>query len=189
MRNLILSLLLLSGCGYGVPSTVAEMAALSPLEADPAAIELALAAPAGLAVQKGGVRMTVDVSRSDRSKKWSETYVLEARPDAAPSVAVDPGSRVSVYHLSLVDAARLRALQAEAASWTSQTPPAKGSASIGLGVDACKTGSGPDPDARSSAYIRLAADGAFLPLIRPVSLRDFLGQAAFDAIPPCDGPS
>ena len=31
MRNLILSLLLLSGCGYSVPSTVAELAALSPL--------------------------------------------------------------------------------------------------------------------------------------------------------------
>ncbi len=56
-------------------------------------------------------------------------------------------------------------------------------------MDARKTGAGPNPDARSSAYIRLAADGAFLPLIRPVPLRSVIGQAAFDAIPPCDGPS
>ena len=97
--------------------------------------------------------------------------------------------RQTVYRLAPADVARLRALQAEAAAWQTETAPPKGSASIGLGVDACKTGSGPNPDARSSAYIRMAADGAFLPLIRPVPLRSVIGQAAIDAIPPCDGPS
>lgn len=188
MRNLILALLL-SGCGYGVPSTLADMAALDPLQADPGAIEIALGTPAGLAVQKGGARMTVDVSRSDQTRKWSQTYVLQARPGAAPGVTVDPGSVVTVYRLAPADVARLRALQAEAASWKTETPPPKGSASIGLGVDACKTGAGPDPDARSSAYIRLEENGAFLPLIRPVPMRSIIGQAAFDAIAPCDGPS
>jgi len=188
MRNLILALLL-SGCGYGVPSTLKEMAALDPLQADPAAIEVALGTPAGLAVQKGGARMTVDVSRSDRREKFSQTYVLQARPGAAPEIAADPDSTVTVYRLAPADVARLRALQAEAAGWQSETPSPKGSASIGLGVDACKTGAGPNPDARSSAYIRMAADGAFLPLIRPVPLRSVIGQAVFDAIPPCDGPS
>ena len=188
MKKLALALML-SGCGYTVSSTVAEMAALDPLQADPAAIEIALGTPAGLAVQKGGARMTVDVSRSDRAEKWSQTYVLQAAPGAAAGVTVDPGSNLTVYRLAPADVARLRALQAEAASWKSETPPPKGSASIGLGVDACKTGAGPAPDARSSAYIRLAADGAFLPLIRPVPLRSVIGQAAFDAIAPCDGPS
>ena len=188
MRNLVL-VVLLSGCGYGVPSTLREMAALDPLRADPAAIEIALATPAGLSVRNDGVRMTVDVARSDRDEKWSQSYALQVRSGAAPVLAVDAGSRVSVYRLAAADVARLRALQAEAVGWQSETPPPKGSASIGLGVDACKIGAGPATDARSSAYIKLGPGGNFQPLIRPVSLRDFLGQAAFDAIPPCDGPS
>lgn len=188
MKKLVL-ILLLSGCGYTVPSTIADMTEHSPLDADPAAIEIALDLPPGMAVPEGGARMTLDVTRPDQSGKVSETYVLQVRPGPAAGVQVEPGHSVVVYRLKDADIARLREIQVQAAGWNTQASPDKGSANIGLGVDACKTGDGPDADARSSAYIRLAEDGVFLPLIRPVMLRSYLGQAAFDAIAPCDGPS
>lgn len=178
---------LLAGCSAFVPSTADQLANTSPLEADPAALEVALILPPGLAVPKDGARMTIDVTRSDGAIKLNDTYVLQAHADARGAIPVAEGDSLMVYGLRSADAARLQAVQAEAAGWKAETPPPKGRASIGLALDACTVGAGPARDARGSAYIRMQTGGEFLPLIKDANLRELLGPKLFDAIAPCDG--
>ena len=188
MRSRLLALLLLSACGYTQPSTVAGLAALSPLEVDPAGLAVALQLPAGLAVPKDGAKLTVGATRGDTGETRKLTLTLQARPGAAEGIPAVAGEAVTVYRLTDADVARLRALQAEVAGWQAETPDAKGRGELGLGLAACTTGGKLPADARGAAYVQMRPDGGFLPLVPDAALRDVLGPALFDAIAPCDGP-
>lgn len=59
-----LSLALLAGCGAVVPTTAVRLAEVSPLEADLAAFEVALALPAGLSVPPGGARLRLSAANA-----------------------------------------------------------------------------------------------------------------------------
>jgi hypothetical protein len=189
MRRALFALLCLSACSYTDPATVGQVAALSPLQADPAVLAVALQLPKELVVPKDGATLAVDVTRADTGATRALTFALQAQSGAVAGVPETAGEILTVYRLTPTDVARLRDLQAEVAGWKAESPPADTSGHLGLGLAACTRAGRLDPRARGAAWVRLQADGPFLPLIPDSALRDVLGAALFDAIAPCDGPA
>lgn len=177
----ILPAFALAACASVVPSTAARLAAMDPLTADPAAIQLVVILPEGLSVTPGSARLEFGATRGAESR--NESYVLT--DTAAPAgLAVPESSLARVYALKDEDAESMRALQGEIAAWK-QDGGAKGS--LGLGIGGCAVGAGPAPDAVGSVLIRVREGGPFLPLIQGGKLADLLGAEVLDAIQPCKG--
>jgi hypothetical protein len=177
----VLACLLLSACAYVVPTTVARLAAVDPLTADPAAIEVAVILPPGLAITPGSAKLEVGAVRGAESRKGS--FTMTDIP-ATPGVTAPEGATARIYALTDAEAERLRALQAEIAVWKAEGDAA---GSLGIGIGGCAIGAGPAPDATGSVLIRLAEGGPFLPLIRNGRLADLLGAEVLAAIQPCKG--
>lgn len=179
----------LGACASVVPATMARLAAVQPLEADPAAIAVAIVLPPGLAVTPGTARLTVGVVRQDTQTAQTLDLVLQAQDVGGGNLPVPPGATAQTYTIAASDVARMRALQATVAAWKAEDPAPETAGSFGLGLGGCALGDGPSDDAVGSAYIRVAAGGDYLPVIVKGSLRDLLGPEVFDAIAPCNGPS
>lgn len=181
-------LIVLAGCSSLVPSTLAQIAATSPLEADPAAIEVALVLPPGLEVKKGSAVMTLSTKREDTGAEKMGRFTLQERPVTLQGVAVPKGAHVGAYKLAAADLAAVRALQDTARQWKLEAGKAT-SGSFGVAMGGCGIGGGPAADAVGSVYIRTETGGPFLPLIDNAALRDLLGAEVMAAIGPCDGPA
>lgn len=174
-----LGLLALSACASVIPSTAARLAAFDPLTADPAALELVLILPPGLAVTPGSARL--DLSASRGTDRLSGSFRLADRP-VPPGVTLPAGATARGFAIAETEVARMRALQAEIAGWKREGA-ARGQ--LGLGIGGCAIGDGPAPEARGSVLIRVAADGPFLPLVADGRLSDLLGQDTLRTIKPC----
>lgn len=183
MRSIpsIAACLLLAACSAVVPSTVARMASLDPLTADPAGIELVVILPPGLSIKPGTARLELSAMRGTETRKGS--FTLADQP-VAIGFDLPTGTSARHYALTAEDAERMRTLQAEISTWQ-QEGRARGT--LGLGVDGCAVDNGPALDATGSVLIRLAPDTGFLPLVSDAMLVDLLGKDAFNAIQPCNG--
>ncbi len=169
----------LSACASVVPSTATRLAAIDPLTADPAAIQLAVLLPKGLAVKPGTARLEFGAKRGTETRQGS--FLLEDRP-VALGMAVPENATARGFALTEADADRMRKLQAEIAAWK-RDGTARGS--LGLGVGGCAVGDGPAPDATGSVFVQLEKGGSFLPLIKNGKLADLLGADVLSAIQPC----
>lgn len=174
-----LGLLALSACASVVPSTAARLAAFDPLTADPAALELVLILPPGLAVTPGSARL--DLSASRGRERRSGSFRLAERP-VPPGIPLPKNATARGFAIAEADVARMRALQAEIAVWKREGS-ARGQ--FGLGIGGCAIGDAPAPDARGSVLIRVDRDAAFLPLVADGRLSDLLGPEVLRAIKPC----
>lgn len=174
-----LGLLVLSACASVVPSTAARLATLDPLTADPAALELVVILPPGLAVSPGSARLDLSASRGKEYRSGS--FRLADSP-VPPGIPLPKDATARGFAIAEADVARMRALQAEIAGWK-RNGAAKGQ--LGLGIDGCAIGAGPGPEARGSVLIRVAADDPFLPLVADGRLSDLLGPEVLRAIKPC----
>jgi hypothetical protein len=178
---IVLASLALAACSAIVPSTAARLATLDPLTADPAAIELVVILPPGLAVSPGTAELKLSAQRG--SEEVGESFRLEDRP-VATGLDLPDGATARHFAMAEADATRMRALQAEIAEWK-RAGNAKGS--LGLGIGGCAVGDGPAPDATGSVLIRVAEGAPFLPLIADGRLADLLGAQTLAAIKPCQG--
>lgn len=173
-------LLLLAGCSYVPVMTAARLAAIDPMTADPGQIELAVVLPPGMNLLPDTAHMTLHIE-GGAGQVRDARYRLEE--SAAPQdVPLPDGAQARAYRLTAADARTMRDLQAEVAGWQGTGP---GQASLGVGLDGCKLGGGPAPDAEGAVYVRLAAGGSFLPLLGPARLTDMLGPSAMAGLPPC----
>ena len=171
MRSAIFTALLaLTACGAVDPLTAARLAALSPLNADPAAVAVRLDLPPGIALPPGGARLTLAAESPD-GRTVSQTVRLAAD---GPVLAIAAADRPA-----------LAAAQAEIRALKAEDPATRGSLSLALSP--CRMGAGPAPDARAGAAVRLAANEAFLPLVTDAPLSDVLDPAATGELPPCPG--
>lgn len=177
----ILTSLALAACTSIVPSTAARLAAMDPLTADPAALELVVILPPGLAVSPGSAKLELSADRGAEHKAGS--FSLAERP-AAPGVTIPDGGSARGFVIAEADVPRMRALQAEIAEWKREGA-AKGS--LGMGLGGCAVNGGPAADATGSVLIRVQEDGPFLPLIANGKLSDLLGREVLAAIKPCKG--
>jgi hypothetical protein len=186
MKPALLALLLVAACTSLVPSTVARLSALSPVEADPARIVVAVALPPGLGIGPGGATLQLTGERSDTGARSQGTYALRTAP-ASPPDGVDPGAEVVTLAIAPEDLAAVRAQQALIRGWEAENGPAT-SGSLGLGIAGCRVGVGPEPAAKGAVWLRTEADGPFLPLVRPTRIGALLGTDDIAALPPCDAP-
>ncbi|MDZ4096098.1 MAG: hypothetical protein U1D35_14455 [Paracoccaceae bacterium] len=176
-------------CSSIMPTTLTQLAAVQPLEADPTAIAVAIVLPAGLEVAPGSARLTVEALRRDTGEAHKLDLVLEAHDLGASNLAVPAGANAQTYTIAPPDVGRMRALQGVVRAWKAEIPVPDTGGSFGLGLGGCGVGDGLADDAVGSAYIRVAKGGDYVPLIVDGSLRDLLGPEVFDAIAPCNGPS
>ena len=180
-RLALLAGLAVAACSAIVPSTAARLAAVDPLTADPAALELVVILPPGLAVSPGSARLTLAAVRG--ADRVEGTFLLEDRvPPADLSLA--GGATARGLALGRQEAERMRALQAEVAGW-SREGAAQGA--LGMALGGCAIGAGPASDATGSVLIRVRKDGPFLPLVAEGRLADLLGPEVLAAIKPCQG--
>lgn len=169
----------LSGCTALVPSSAARLARLDPLTADPAALELVVILPPGLAISPGSAKVELSAVRGTEHMGGSFQLADRAAPKGIdlPEAATARG-----FAIAEPDVARMRALQGEIAAWKREGE-AKGS--FGIGIGGCAVGAGPAPDATGSVLVRVENDGPFLPLIVDGKLADLLGAEVLAAIKPC----
>ncbi|MDP3195961.1 hypothetical protein [Tabrizicola sp.] len=180
-RFAIAASLLAAACSEIVPSTVARLASVDPLAADPAALELVVILPPGLAVTPGTATLEIGAVRGEDTAVGS--FRLEDRR-APEGIAVREGATARGFALSASDAQRMRELQEQIDGWKRD---GSASGSFGFGLGGCTIGNGPAPDATGSVLIRMTADGTFLPLIREGRLSELLGPKVLAAIKPCQG--
>jgi hypothetical protein len=184
----LLVTLMLMGCASLVPSTVARLSAISPLEADPAVLAVALVLPAGLQAAPGSAKLIITATRDDTGTRLAHAFILQATPAQIGGITVPPGSTAQLFRVAGADIAILRAMQTEMAQWKAEAPAGATAGTIEIGLGGCVVGAGPAADATASAYIRTSEGGPFLPLIVDGSLRQLLGDDVFAAIGPCHGP-
>jgi hypothetical protein len=182
--NVLAGVVLLSACTSLVPTTVARLSTLSPVTADPAAMEIAVEFPAGLRPVDNSSKLIIGGKRTDTGQTTTLELTLMEQAGAMGVPVSNPDAAITVYRVAEGDIAALRQTQTQIAEWQDQAPSAtEGSLSVGLG--ACRTGDGPAPDAKGSVYIRTKADGPMMPLIRNAGIAGLVGPEAFAAIGPC----
>jgi hypothetical protein len=173
--------ILLTACAALVPSTAARLATFDPLTTDPAAIELVVILPPGLAINPGSAKLDLTATRG--RERLAGSFRLKDRP-ADEGFEVPKGATARQFAIADTDLERMRALQAKIADWKREGE-ANGSLAVGLG--GCAVGVGPAPDATGSVLIRVRTDSPYLPLIRDGKLADLLGPELLGAIKPCHG--
>lgn len=178
----------LAGCMSVVPTTMAMLSATSPLDADPAAIEVVLVLPAGLQTVTGGATFGFESTRKDNGERLSSTHILAQRPVGPDAVEIPAGAHAEAFRLQAKDIEALRKAQTKLKRWRSETGKANAPGSISVGIAGCKTGLGPSPDSVGSIYVRTEKGGRLWPLVRNAALGELLGSAGMPALAPCDGP-
>jgi hypothetical protein len=185
MRHLSLALpVCLIACTEIPPATAARLAALSPMEADPAALSVAVAAPPGLRPVPGSAKLILTARRSDTGA--TETLALTLRESPASSVA--PVEDATIFSIAPADLAPMRHLQSRLHDWKATAPDAT-HGSLSVGIAACATGNGPVSDATASVWLRTDPKDDWMPLIREAPLADLIGADTLATIQPCKGPS
>jgi hypothetical protein len=157
---------ILQACGAVVLPTLAMLNGMSPLTADPAGFEVAVAMPEGADVPDGAATFTLEMTRSDTGEAFDRDFVLQRRAAADGRI---------LFRVNPADLDELRTLQARAVAWEAEDPDAA-SGSISVGVTACAKGDGPAEDARFSVSIRTQVDGAFMPLIRDTLVSEVIEE-------------
>lgn len=170
MYRILFPLLLLSACSFVNLDTVTALERLSPLTADPSHIQVRLELPEGADVAPGGAKLSLAASRADTGDSVEGHYVL-ARTGRVFAIAPE-------------EQAALRALQSTAALWK-ETAPDETEGSLSLGIEGCQRGSGPARGATVSAFIQLAEDGPFLPLIEDAPWAAALVALGQGSLPTC----
>jgi hypothetical protein len=166
----LFALAVLSGCSALVPSGVAQLASLSPLDADPAGIEVALVLPDGIDVAPGSAKLNLSATREDTGETEAAEFILAAK--AGDPAGFDPDAAlVRRFHIADADIARMRAMQDNIRHWK-EVDGAKTTGSLSVALGGCTLGNGPAPDARASVYLRASEEGGFFPVLANARIAD-----------------
>lgn len=185
----LLAALSLSACSTVPPSSYAKLASLSPLEANPAEIRMAVIAPEQLVIRPGGAILSVAwrPEKGDPRKKEFSLDVLSGNATAPQLIPrLNPGQRLYVLKLTDADSTALLALQREVRA--AQASGVKGQGDIGAGLkDACWTGRFPTTNEAMplEAHLRTEAGGGWTTLIAGIDLKDVLKSAGIGQLPSC----
>ncbi|WP_189370027.1 hypothetical protein [Tateyamaria omphalii] len=152
-----------------MPSTILQMKGLDPLSADPAEIALKVDLPVEVALLPGSGTLDLRAARSDGAEV-SGRFPVEMIGD--------------MLQVAPVAHTELRALQAEIRGWKTKDPDGtKGSLSVDF--EPCRLGAALPETGNVSIYIRLAADGPFLPLVKDAPIDNALESVAQGPLKPC----
>lgn len=188
---LVLSALVSGGCGRVPLSTMATLATLDTNAVDPAGLGAAVRAPVILKPRPGGVKLIVTYATAGAGAVTKKTFVMEeVREPAELQKLVGfrrSGQTVAVFRLSAADAQAMRIIQASTRA-PAGSLTGTGSIEFGISADACRLGPLPAGPILSSTYLKVAAGGAYLPVIEDIDLRAEIGEPALaEHVPPCEG--
>lgn len=156
-----------------VVETVAELERLSPLEADPGQIAVAIDLPDGFAIHPDSAIMSMSVAQKNLGQSRAEEFVLE-----------QTGAVWTVFRVAQADFERLAEIQDLARSWETEDPKAtKGSFSVG--ALPCVKNSDADRSETFSISIQLATDAPFKPLVRNAKVSSILNRFELKELPVC----
>lgn len=166
--------LLLAECSQLDGATVARLARVDLLSADPASFAFALDLPRNLDLPPGGAVFTFHAERRDTGETLDGRFPLAvARNADAPDL----------WHVAETDLADLRALQATARAWKQAEPKAT-SGSISLVLDACAAGP-VAAGATVNATVELDGSGTLVPLLTDAKVTDIMRVAKPGGLPGC----
>lgn len=186
MKYLALSVLLVTACGAIVPQTASRLAGISPVEADPAGFEVALAIPQGLDIRPNGARMTLRAERAGSGEISEATYVLArfGGPDAGVGLEPEAGGQIVTYRVAEADLAPLRVQQALIRAWEAEND-AETAGSLSVSIDPCGVGDGPSLTAEGSVFLRTEMGGEFLPVVRKGPITAIMDAETLGGLPAC----
>ena len=189
--SLFLMLLSLSACTSVPPSSFGRLAALSPLEAKPDELKVALLAPGPLVMKSGDAVLTIGWTAAT-GESHSENFPLDVLDGnaGAPQLMsrLGPGQRMYVLRLAKSDIEPLLELQRTFSLAKSRHIKGRGNISLGF-RNACWDGSFPakGEPLPISAYIRTASGDDFIPLLDEIEIRDILKMGNLTSLPDCAG--
>lgn len=170
----LIPLAALANCSTLNPVTLARLAMLDPLDADPGDFAILLDLPQGLGIPTGGAVLEMVLDNKATGERREGRFVFEQRE-------VGPGT---VYRIAPPDLEAMRAFQATARAWKAQYgDEAEGSLSLGLSM--CRTGAGPQKDATVSAQLSLDGGATFLPFMRATPVERLAEGVGVARLPTC----
>lgn len=196
MKNAFVSLVLIASALAGLPSCVsssissaAKLAALSPLDANPAEFRVALFAPAALRLKTGDVRLGFG---------WAETgtlasakvFDLEIVSGNAAALQSLPPPRLSQQAIMLSLGAREveSVLKFQQAVREARKLGHNGSGNLSVSLaGGCWTEPFPaeGQPLPLDIWLQASAGSEYLPVIRGIDLRTILKQAGLKSVPQC----
>lgn len=171
----------LAGCtSLGMsPSSVVKLSRLSPLEANPADIVLALRAPDYLHVRDGDIKLTITFDGGRDDTKFVEQYAAILIRDPGRVNGIDQSGfgtdHLTVARLATEDVAAMRKIQSRILKLRATGLKGKGSISIGAG--GCYTRDPGDEKLLISAWIQTQPTDAFFPLMKNFDIGKLLAKA------------
>ncbi len=163
----IFATLALAGCASVNPGNMLALSQLSPLTADPTGIRAAVDLPMGVTIPADGAVLTFAAERSDTGQRDSGEFVLER---------LETAQGLLLFRLDPKDRADYILLRDKFNDWETDAPKAT-NGTFSIAVAACKTGSGPEPDATFSVYVATDAEAPLAAVIEDAPISDALEVA------------
>ncbi len=175
MRVLILCLGVF-GCSNLVLGTAVELQRLSPMDANPMQIAVAIDLPDGFGIYPDSAVLRLSVEQSLLGMGRAEQFTLERS-----------GVELAILRIARDDYARLKDIQMLAKSWEQADADAtKGSLSVDL--TPCLRSELADFSETFSVSIRLAEDAPFQPLLRGIPVSAIVKTQDLNQLPKCPLP-
>ncbi|MEM1378499.1 MAG: hypothetical protein AAGG69_14035 [Pseudomonadota bacterium] len=182
--------LALAGCLSTPPSSLIKLSRLSPLEANPADIRLAVRAPDQLLLRDGDVLLRIRYDASSAENSFIEEYaaMIAAVDRPAPGIQVSPGdgTRTFIAALTPEDARSMAAAQSRIRALRANSDKGKGSISIQAG--GCALRPFPSGPIFIATWLQTAPADEFFVINRRLDLRKAAREAgATDSLfAPCN---
>jgi hypothetical protein len=176
--------LTLAGCGHMPVTSMVKLARVDFETSDPSQLRAAIKLPKSLRPRPNGMSLRIAV-RVGRAPEEARDFALRELP-APPELAreADADSQVYAYRIDDADLPRLAAFRAELIAKKSSGQ--RGSITISVQPQACKTAELPEGPVYLTSYLRTAETGSYVTLARDVDLRAIATeQSIVDKIPPC----
>lgn len=181
--------LVLPGCLSTPPSSMIRLARLSPLEADPGQIRIAVIHDGILRVREGDVTLKLAYEPDGKGPSFDEHYkpVVSANQSPPPELAGQKADsqRLTVMHLSARDAVRMREVQSAIRDY--KQAGGDGAGTLAAAVEGCLDAAGPDGPVLVSTYLKTADGDTFFALVRNQDMRKLLAKQGVDiaGMEPC----
>lgn len=196
MKNALLRLALvvsalagLTSCMSSGLSSAAKLAALSPLDANPAEFRVALYAPTALRLKTGDARLGFGWSQTG-SVASTKVFDLEIVSGKAGSASVLPplrqGQQAMVLSLGAREADSVLKFQQAVREAKEAGQDGRGNISVSL-AGGCWSEPFPvdDRPLPLDIWLQASAGSEYIPVIRDVDLRTILKQAGLKTVPQC----
>lgn len=173
LRNamVFLTVLLSTACQtMPPPSSLVKLARLSPLEADPHSIRLAVRAPQDLNVRDGDITLTIafngETAQSSILEQFKADIVRSRSASSYPGLEKEgrAGEALTVAALTPEDATRMREIQNKIKLW--RAAGIKGSGSFSVAATGCLLKQMSDEEMLLTIWLQTARDEPFFMITR-----------------------